>query len=146
MEHLREQDLAEWEYLLGERKAEALEHLQTCPECRLAVESHRRMLALLDEATVPEMSDQTDRVLAMMAKEKAGWGWQWPTVVKAAAAIVLSSGVGYSAGLFTRHNEVPVQADPQQAAKMLYLDELGASATGEFRNLFLASLNEETPL
>lgn len=137
MDHLTEQDLADWQRHPGDRKAEIEDHLSRCAPCRALADSHLKLLSLLDRTPCPDIPDQTDRVIALMTREKYRRFWDWPVLMKAAAGVILSTGVGYYAGIFSRPANAPLKPDPQLAAEMLHLDELGASATGELRNLFL---------
>lgn len=117
MQHMTEEQLVAHFYGDDEASgAQSLNHLRDCVECARQLETLRGVLALVDEAPVPERGEDYgaavwNRLRWKIGHDRTRSGW------KPLAAIAATLALAFAAGLFWR-NPPPVRAvsQPQTAA------------------------------
>lgn len=94
MQHLHEELLVAHYYHDDETPAAVEEHLRACGECRAQYETIHRVLALVDDAPVPERGEQYGEQVWNRLRWKLGrerrTGVRWQTLVAAAALVAIA--------------------------------------------------------
>lgn len=112
------------------------DHLRACPSCRAAWQELSETMALVDEARVPEPSEDFERVMwARISRElpprRAGWSSKSLVVFGALAAVLIALiTAGYSwtrvqpapAGMVAEDAR-PTSSDPRERVLLTALDE-----------------------
>jgi hypothetical protein len=95
MQHLNEETLVAHYYHDDDAPPAAEQHLRACGECRVQYDTIRRVLALVEEAPIPERSDAYgeqvwNRLRWKLGRERRMGGVRWQTLAAAAALVAIA--------------------------------------------------------
>ncbi|HEV7919158.1 MAG TPA: hypothetical protein VGR02_00055 [Thermoanaerobaculia bacterium] len=110
MQHLNEETLVAHYYHDDDAPPAAEEHLRVCGACRAQCETIRRVLALVDEAPVPDRGEQYGEQVWNRLRWKLGrerrTGVRWQTLAAAAALVAIAF---FGGQLWHARNTAPSQ-------------------------------------